>query len=168
MAKGGAAPRPGGQAKPVAVQAKAKVDVDAVKNDVKAFASKLGLAPGGTGDDVFEDFAPEKAKQRIGAGAGKADKVKRDKKAKKEAQGDVAEEGAAKGNKRRRDDKGGQTAAKGAGGAAAKDGKGKDDKQQQHKQQLDPKITERQWNTGVGPRPGECNSCVAWCWAQQQ
>lgn len=43
-----------------------KVDAEALKSDVQAFAAQLGLAVGaGGGDDAFSDFAPSKAKQSI-------------------------------------------------------------------------------------------------------
>ena len=38
--------------------------------DVRAFAAQLGLGSGG-GDGAFDDFAPQKAAQRIGGGKAK-------------------------------------------------------------------------------------------------
>ena len=103
-----------------------KVDPN-LSADVRQFASSLGLVSGGGGDNAFDDFAPQKAKMPIKkAPAARKDKQK-------------AEKG---GGKKRGDDAPAPVgdAAKDRAGGGKKDGDGK--------------TKSREWNFGVGPRPG--------------
>lgn len=123
-----------------------KPDAQALALDVKEFASKLGFVAGGGGNE-FDDFAPQKAKQRINpeAAAKEAALMQKDKeqrqKEKKQKGGAIAS-GAEPGGK----------AAKSAGGdkeggktKGSVDSKGRP---------IDPRVKERNWNVGAGPRPG--------------
>ncbi|KXZ46949.1 hypothetical protein GPECTOR_39g443 [Gonium pectorale] len=148
-----------------------KVDADALMNDVKAFASQLGLATGGGSlDDAFSDFAPSKAKQSIAPGA---------KPNKRQRLNDDAEMPAGPGKQARK-----QPPAKGGEGHAAQQPakakqqhaqKGQSVKPGDKKQagsggpkragsdgggmaeeaKSDDALKARDWNFGVGPRPGE-------------
>lgn len=131
-----------------------KLDPEALKQDVLAFASSLGFASAGGsgGNDAFDDFAPERAKQRINSGAkastrqgqpegSKANGRARDRKT--GPGGKAKEDGVAKGKA-------------GSGDSAGGGDKNKsDDDKPAHKRYVDPRVKERTWNTGAGPRPGE-------------
>ncbi len=109
--------------------------------DVAAFASQLGLATGGGSE--FDDFAPQKAKQSISTKRKKADNDD-DAAAPKEKP------------KRSREDDGSGKQAK-----PKVKGKGQQQEQQdakQQKRQGDEAAAinkGREWNFGVGPRPGK-------------
>lgn len=113
----------------------AKVDAEALRKEVAAFASSIGLKPGAfplgaedDGDDAFAEFAPENATKKLkdddGVGAKPDGGKEASKKEKKERKGKQAE----------------------ADEEAQEDPAPK----QQAKQ--------RDWNFGVGPRPGEHGS----------
>ncbi|GFR50755.1 hypothetical protein Agub_g13022, partial [Astrephomene gubernaculifera] len=144
-----------------------KVDAQALKSDVRAFASQLGLAVGGGGDDAFSDFAPSKAKQLIAPGSkpNKRQRLNDDAKpsrpslkaaasathkqqppaTKQAGAGHIAkDEGRGpRNNLNAKRQNAGQAAGKpdrvGHGGGSEEDGDAK----------------KRDWNFGVGPRPGE-------------
>lgn len=126
-----------------------------LSKDVQAFASQLGLASGSGGSNAFDDFAPDKAKQRVNKDAPKPSGPKPQAPAADKQQGNHN-------NKRGRDQRdgsqgqghqhgkpGGRQAAQHstAGGWSAAD-----------KQAKDKDTKGRDWNFGVGPRPGE--SCL--------
>lgn len=130
-----------------AAQNDAETESPQLQAEVAAFASQLGLGGGGGGggaDHAFEDFAPQQARQQLGA----ASKRKASAAA---ADGDVDEPGAepaaAPAAKKRRGKPPG--AAAGVG--------------QQAEQPFVPPVSdamaaairEREWNAGVGPRPGK-------------
>ena len=135
----------------------AKPDPKALLLDVAKFASKLGFgSSAGGADNAFDDFAPAKAKQPI------AKKAKVDKKRGGDAMAPTADEASPTASKpkllKNKNKKGksedGSEAEKdaGGGGPAA------------HRQKpVDAKVKERDWNFGVGPRPGAFLSEIPFC-----
>ena len=116
-------------------------------DEVKAFASSLGLAAGGGDGFNDSDFRPEVAKQRFGAKGGGQHK-----RAREHGVGNGSLDAAADGKKRARtDSKDGQ---RGNGTP-----RGAQHVPQQHRQPVDAKaaaaLKSREWKEAVGPRPGE-------------
>ena len=107
----------------------------ALNDDVKKFAAKLGFGTAAGGDNAFDDFAPEKAKKRIvqsKPSAKDATKVKKK----------SGDDGIGKGKSKKRDDANDDVAH----GDAEDDGADAAGTT---------KVKGRDWNFGVGPRPGE-------------
>ncbi|KAG2496991.1 hypothetical protein HYH03_004996 [Edaphochlamys debaryana] len=153
---------------------KPKVDAEALKHDVQAFAAQLGFASGGGGDDAFSDFAPGKAKQKIAPGS---------KPNKRQRLNDDADAGAGPARSKAAAAAQGKQppAQKQTDKAPAADGqRGKKHEKQPRKGQEAPKPSGgrqggpanahggadedgeasgsgkgREWNFGIGPRPGE-------------
>jgi hypothetical protein len=123
-----------------------KPDAQALALDVKEFASKLGFVAGG-GSNEFDDFAPQKAKQRINpeAVAKEAAMIQKDKEQRqkdKKQKGAAIASGAVPGGKAAKGDGGEKEGGKAKGSV---DSKGRP---------IDPRLKERNWNVGAGPRPG--------------
>jgi hypothetical protein len=125
--------------------------------DVAAFAAELGFASGGLApaadDAAFADFAPEAAKKQFGEGK----KGKQEQKAKAPATDDLKKSGKAA------TDDDAQQYQKGKQGSKAAGPQERKQQQQQKKEQPEqqqeqpaeqPKLPARDWNFGVGPRPG--------------
>lgn len=163
---------------------KGKVDSASLKSDVQAFASRLGLAPSAGGGFDDSDFRPDKAKQRIGAAAdrhGKGREARQQQQAgtHRDARKDFGQgsKGPNQRNDRfapaqnnRRDGEGfrnGQ-AKRFPGGSAngrsayqtQQDGYKRSAQAQQAGDRRNPNaqndeaVRSRNWNSGVGPRPG--------------
>ncbi|GIM15448.1 hypothetical protein Vretimale_18225, partial [Volvox reticuliferus] len=152
-----------------------KIDANALKHDVKAFASQLGFVSGGGGDDAFSDFAPSKAKQKIAPGSkpNKRQRLNDDVPTKSHGSGKASadaaqaskppaaaskENGAAKSSERQAFNKKKDKEAEGTHHAKNKQpssrpaqahGGGSDG------QAVVGDLKSRDWNFGVGPRPGE-------------
>jgi hypothetical protein len=126
--------------------------------DVAAFAAELGFASGGSAlvadDEAFADFAPEAAKKQLGEGK----KGKQEKKAKAPGTDDLKKSGKEAAN----DDAQQQKGKKGSQTSAPQDRKQQQQQKEQQREELDkqhqhteqPKLPARDWNFGVGPRPG--------------
>lgn len=149
-----------------------KVDAKSLADDVRQFASTLGLASGaaagGNDDDAFADFAPSKAKKSIAADGGHPNKRQRlnedggdgsaapgrkQPPAQKKAAVKVTDAKQPKDNKKQEQrGRKGQDGPRGGdddelggdehGGAKGREGGSSDP------------LKARDWNFGVGPRPG--------------
>ncbi|EFJ51407.1 hypothetical protein VOLCADRAFT_87659 [Volvox carteri f. nagariensis] len=154
-----------------------KVDADALKHDVKAFASQLGLVRGGGGDDAFSDFAPSKAKQKIAPGSkpNKRQRLNDDAPVK----GQVSSKGSAMLSQRQqppanKENGTAKSAVRPSGRDKDSDGQANLHAKQRGSKAHGPKSAPahhgggstdqgaegdptkaRDWNFGVGPRPGE-------------
>mmetsp|Transcript_8714 Transcript_8714/g.18540 ORF Transcript_8714/g.18540 Transcript_8714/m.18540 type:complete len:1163 (-) Transcript_8714:938-4426(-) len=139
-----------GKEAPSAKASTGKKDGESLQADVKAFASQLGLSSAGAGGS-FDDFAPSKAKLPIGSNAKPA--AKEAKKQKLTHDKDSKEKSNS--GRRHETQQGGRA---GHHKHAHKGNQGSEQRNQQFKgqqQHEDPRVKSREWNFGVGPRPGE-------------
>ncbi len=114
-------------------------DVEEIKADVAAFAAQLGLAADGAEagfDDT--DFRPQKAKETVGD----------TRKQSKQQDHSVNREGRP--GERKYD-----ASSKAVGPRQGKGVNAQDRSLAIGGEEVDARIKERTWNTGVGPRPGE-------------
>lgn len=133
---------------------KAKPNDDSLLADVKAFASQLGFAGSSGGD--FSDFAPEVANKSIAAkpaaNVNKAADVKKGNEAAHNKQGkqndNKSQQGQQGHNKHQKPQQQNQHQ-----GSQQNNQRQQDGKAQQNN--VDPRVKSREWNFGVGPRPGE-------------
>lgn len=119
-------------------------DVEGIKADVAAFAAQLGLAGAGA-DAGFDDsdFKPQKAQQKFENAA----KPKRTK-------------GQSESQDSRQVEKKTSAPTKTAGAKQGSDSNALVRRPENGSQEVDPRVRERTWNTGVGPRPGDA-LCLA-------
>ena len=105
----------------------------ALFDDVKSFAAKLGFGSAAVGgDSAFDDFAPEKAKNRIARPKATTKDVGKDVKLKRHSK----PESSSKGESKKKGDHRSDAEEDDGDGEKAVGTKGRD------------------WNFGVGPRPG--------------
>jgi hypothetical protein len=130
-----------------------KLDPDALRAEVKAFAAELGFGSGSFGAFEYDDFAPEKAAKKIkpAADAGKQTAKQQQQQQQQSGKGqrDAGRNDRAAASKQHQQERGGKQ----------KHG------QQQQQQQEQPQLLSRQeqtmdivrsrtWVESVGPRPG--------------
>ncbi|GIL62556.1 hypothetical protein Vafri_16644, partial [Volvox africanus] len=151
-----------------------KDNANSLIHDVKAFASQLGLVSGGGGDDAFSDFAPSKAKKKIAPGSKPNKRQRLNDNVPTKGQGsgkvsaDAAQErkppaGASKENGaartvERQDFKKKDREADGTHHVKSKQPSSRPAQAhggRSHDQATVGDSQSREWNFGVGPRPGE-------------
>ncbi len=150
--------------------AKGSVGEGDLRNEVKSFASKLGFVAGGGAEGTFDDFAPSKAKKRISKGSTARSTSTNEHEAPSSStlQGAMQAGGQGKRKRIHQEGKGSplQQEEKGrkkeGGDKSLKKGGGKgregavNNQEPKTDEQGGPKLPPRDWNTGVGPRPGRC------------
>lgn len=114
--------------------------------DLKAFAASLGLAGQSSGGD-FDDFAPDKAKQRIGGGKALAAAATTSVKPV-----DAAKPPSFSGKRQRGDTTGTDRQTQGA--TDVRRGKDAAAGSKPSTEAAPVKTPGREWNVGAGPRPG--------------
>uniref|UniRef100_A0A383VK77 CCAAT-binding factor domain-containing protein n=1 Tax=Tetradesmus obliquus TaxID=3088 RepID=A0A383VK77_TETOB len=138
-----------------------KVDPDALRAEVKAFAAELGFGTGAVGAFEYDDFAPEKAAKKIKptADAGKQTAKQQQQQQQQQQQSGKGQRDAGRNDKpaavkQPQQDRGSKQKA------------GREQQQQQQQQQEPSQLLSRQeqnldivrsrtWVESVGPRPGE-------------
>lgn len=114
-------------------------DVEGIKADVAAFAAQLGLAADGAEagfDDT--DFRPQKAKEKVG-----------------ETLKQTRQQGHSANREGRPGERKNGAPSKATGPRQGKGVNAQDGDLDVGGEEVDARIRERTWNTGVGPRPGE-------------
>lgn len=122
-------------------QIKPKIDEAALKSEIAAFAASIGLGSGASSgfvipdDDAFADFAPEVANKPL------ADSIKVEK---------------SQGKNKKSEKQADATAQQGGKGKVKHSGDNEDKEEQAApvKEHANDPIRGREWNFGVGPRPG--------------
>jgi hypothetical protein len=140
-----------------------KVDPDALRAEVKAFAAELGFGTGSIGAFEYDDFAPEKAAKKIKPAA---DSGKQTAKQQQQQQ----QSGKGQRDSGRHDNSAANKQPQQERGSKQKHGREQQQHQQQQ-QQEQPQLLSRQeqnldivrsrtWVESVGPRPGEAAGSV--------
>lgn len=130
---------------------------DQLKDEVKAFASQLGLGSGGGEDFGFDDFAPAKASAQAAK--------KAPAQGQREKQQQQQQHGKPVKHQQPQPQKGKRISGPATSGAPAAQ-RGRQPQQQQGSGKEEDDIRGRGWKEGVGPRPGEQwprDLCIGTC-----